>query len=253
MIVLLDWKQQWLLSFSPFFVQEGNTDPKLALLSSFQKDFVPFLLNYLREQTSRILTNGPSTPAKTPSAKLLGSAASYRNQRAGSQRRSSSTVGFGSGRGQLFCDTSPSNACTPNTVESQGSFILNGSSLLSSSSDFLNVDHSTSPNCSSSPSFSRNERRSAQKTSLGSYFVAVPVRRVRRKGNSSAGGSGRPLAQDLGRSTNEEVKCDSPSGESSRQKKQNGPASVFSISPPDQLNLNDLEEFPPMSAAGVTE
>ncbi|KAJ7344788.1 hypothetical protein JRQ81_000738 [Phrynocephalus forsythii] len=227
--------------------EEGHTHPKLALLSSFQKDFVPFLLNYLREQTRRILTNGPSTPAKTPSAKVLGSAASYHNQRAGSQRRSSSTGGFGSRRGQLFGDTSPSNACTPNTLDSQGSFIANGSSFLDSSSDFLSVDHNTSPNCSSSPSFSRHERRSAQKTSLGSYFVAVPGRRVKRKGNSSSGGSGRPLAQDLGRSAAEEVKCDSPSVESSRQKKQN----EGTISTPDQLNLNDLEEFPPMSAAGV--
>ncbi|XP_020649345.3 codanin-1 [Pogona vitticeps] len=232
--------------------EEGQTHPKFAFLTSFQKDFVPFLLNYLREQTSRILTNGPSTPAKTPNAKLRGGAASSQNQRGGSQRRPSSTVGFGNSRGQLFCDTSPSDVCTPNNVESRGSFILNGSSFLTSSSDFLNVNNSTSPNCSSSPSFSRNERRSAQKTSLGSYFLAAPVRRVRRKGNSSAGGSGQPLAQDLGRSMNDEVKCGSPSVESSRQKKQNEATSVFSISPPDQLNLNDLEEFPPMSAAGVT-
>uniref|UniRef100_A0A8B9C065 Codanin-1 C-terminal domain-containing protein n=1 Tax=Anser brachyrhynchus TaxID=132585 RepID=A0A8B9C065_9AVES len=55
----------------------------LVSLSLLQKDFVPFLLNFLREQTSQILTNGPSTPAKTPNSKAHGS------QRTGSERRAS--------------------------------------------------------------------------------------------------------------------------------------------------------------------
>uniref|UniRef100_A0A670I1H1 Codanin-1 C-terminal domain-containing protein n=1 Tax=Podarcis muralis TaxID=64176 RepID=A0A670I1H1_PODMU len=146
---------------------ENQVHPKLSLLNLLQKDFVPFLLNYLREQTSRILTNGPPTPAKAPNSKLLGSSSSYRNQRLGSERRS---------------------------------------------------------------------RRS--------FLVATPARRGRRKGSGSASVSGRPAAQDAGRGLNEEVKGDSPSLGSLRQRKQGEVSPVSTSSPPDQLNLNDLEEFP---------
>uniref|UniRef100_A0A670I0A6 Codanin-1 C-terminal domain-containing protein n=1 Tax=Podarcis muralis TaxID=64176 RepID=A0A670I0A6_PODMU len=149
---------------------ENQVHPKLSLLNLLQKDFVPFLLNYLREQTSRILTNGPPTPAKAPNSKLLGSSSSYRNQRLGSERRS---------------------------------------------------------------------RRS--------FLVATPARRGRRKGSGSASVSGRPAAQDAGRGLNEEVKGDSPSLGSLRQRKQGEVSPVSTSSPPDQLNLNDLEEFPLMS------
>uniref|UniRef100_A0A3B3YRB3 Codanin-1 C-terminal domain-containing protein n=1 Tax=Poecilia mexicana TaxID=48701 RepID=A0A3B3YRB3_9TELE len=49
-------------------VQEGEklsfSEPQLAIQ---KQEFVPFLLNFLREQSSDALTNGPATPAKTPS------------------------------------------------------------------------------------------------------------------------------------------------------------------------------------------
>uniref|UniRef100_A0A665VAA8 Codanin 1 n=1 Tax=Echeneis naucrates TaxID=173247 RepID=A0A665VAA8_ECHNA len=38
-----------------------------AVLSVHKQEFVPFLLNFLREQSSQALTHGPATPAKTPS------------------------------------------------------------------------------------------------------------------------------------------------------------------------------------------
>uniref|UniRef100_A0A670I1T2 Codanin-1 C-terminal domain-containing protein n=1 Tax=Podarcis muralis TaxID=64176 RepID=A0A670I1T2_PODMU len=135
----------------------GGVTGLLSLLNLLQKDFVPFLLNYLREQTSRILTNGPPTPAKAPNSKLLGR----------------------------------------------------------------------------------------------SFLVATPARRGRRKGSGSASVSGRPAAQDAGRGLNEEVKGDSPSLGSLRQRKQGEVSPVSTSSPPDQLNLNDLEEFPLMCAAGM--
>lgn len=40
----------------------------LSALRPLRKEFVPFLLNFLREQSSRVLPQGPSTPAKTPVA-----------------------------------------------------------------------------------------------------------------------------------------------------------------------------------------
>ncbi|KAM9714404.1 codanin-1 isoform 2-T4 [Dama dama] len=50
--------------------QSSEDDPgEAAALSSLRplrKEFVPFLLNFLREQSSRVLPQGPPTPAKAP-------------------------------------------------------------------------------------------------------------------------------------------------------------------------------------------
>ncbi|NWZ51764.1 CDAN1 protein, partial [Haliaeetus albicilla] len=168
---------------------ENHIHDKLVSLSLLQKDFVPFLLNFLREQTSQILTNGPSTPAKTPSSKAHGS------QRTGPERRAGHAT---SSRVQLF-----------------------------------------------------SQRTSA---SLGSFLTAtpeaLPARRGRRKGSSSVSASGRQVARDLGRSLAEEEdgKNDSVSWSGGRRKRSEA-SLVSARSPPSQLNLNNLEEFPPMGAA----
>ncbi|XP_014636098.1 PREDICTED: codanin-1 isoform X2 [Ceratotherium simum simum] len=58
--------------------QSSEDDPgeaaALRSLRPLRKEFVPFLLNFLREQSSRVLPQGPSTPAKAPgsSAALPG-------------------------------------------------------------------------------------------------------------------------------------------------------------------------------------
>ncbi|KFP86108.1 Codanin-1, partial [Acanthisitta chloris] len=164
---------------------ENHIHDKLVSLRLLQKDFVPFLLNFLREQTSQILTNGPSTPAKTPSSKAHGS------QRTGSERRAGHAT---SSRVQLFS-------------QSLGSF-------------------------------------------LTAMPEALPARRGRRKGNSSVAASGRQVARDLGRSIAEEedVKNDSVLWTGGRRRRSEVPL-VSARSPPGQLNLNNLEEFPPMGAA----
>ncbi|NWR00379.1 CDAN1 protein, partial [Paradoxornis webbianus] len=169
---------------------ENHIHEKLVPLSLLQKDFVPFLLNFLREQTSQILTNGPPTPAKTPNSKARGS------QRTGSERRAGHAT---SSRVQLF-----------------------------------------------------SQRTS--RASLGSFLTAtpdaLPARRGRRKGSSSVGAPGRQVARDLGRSLAEEEdgKSDSASWSGGRRKRSEVPL-VSASSPPSQLNLNNLEEFPPMGAA----
>ncbi|XP_007933462.1 codanin-1 [Orycteropus afer afer] len=52
--------------------QSSEDDPgEAAALSSLRplrREFVPFLLNFLREQSSRVLPQGPPTPAKAPGA-----------------------------------------------------------------------------------------------------------------------------------------------------------------------------------------
>ncbi|XP_060275122.1 codanin-1 isoform X3 [Ovis aries] len=50
--------------------QSSEDDPReaaaLSSLRPLRKEFVPFLLNFLREQSSRVLPQGPPTPAKAP-------------------------------------------------------------------------------------------------------------------------------------------------------------------------------------------
>lgn len=211
---------------------------------------MPFLLNFLREQTSQILTNGPSTPAKTPNSKA------HRTQRTGSERRAGHAT---SSRVQLFSQRTSVTTCTTDSsfsspVASSGSSSLSGSNLSSPCGDLPSMVSSSSPSFGYSPVLNHGEKRSSQKTSLGSFLTAtpeaLPARRGRRKGSSSVGTSGRQAARDLGRSLAEEEdrKNDSISWSGGRRKRSEVP--FFSAgSPPSQLNLNNLEEFPPMSAA----
>ncbi|RMC00514.1 hypothetical protein DUI87_23128 [Hirundo rustica rustica] len=230
--------------------EENHIHDKLVSLSLLQKDFVPFLLNFLREQTSQILTNGPPTPAKTPNSKAHGS------QRTGSERRAGHAT---SSRVQLFSQRTSVAACTTDTsfspaAASSGSSSFSGSNLSSPCGDFPSVVSSSSPSFGHSPVLHHGEKRSSQKASLGSFLTAtpeaLPVRRGRRKGGGSLGASGRQVARDLGRSLAEEEdgKSDSGSWSAGRRKRSEVPL-VSAASPPSQLNLNNLEEFPPMGAA----
>ncbi|XP_043410054.1 codanin-1 isoform X3 [Prionailurus bengalensis] len=82
--------------------QSSEDDPgEAAALSSLRplrKEFVPFLLNFLREQSSRVLPQGPPTPAKAP-----GSSAALPGRPGGPPR------GGRGARSQLFPPTEPSS------------------------------------------------------------------------------------------------------------------------------------------------
>ncbi|XP_074853179.1 codanin-1 [Carettochelys insculpta] len=236
--------------------EENHVSDKLVPHSLLHKDFVPFLLNFLREQTSQILTNGPSTPAKTPNSKILRSSSSHGTQKTGSERRAGNTARSCSSRMQLFSQKTSTSSCNPDTsflssAASSGSSAFTESSFSSPCNDFP----SNSPNFGCSPVFTHSEKRSSQKANLGIFLGPTPpVRRGRRRSNSSASAAGWQVARDVGRSLNEEEdgKGDSSSLIGGRKKRNEvGPTSANS--PPDQLNLNNLEEFPPMTAAsGLT-
>nr|XP_060474791.1 codanin-1 isoform X5 [Panthera onca] len=70
----------------------------LSSLRPLRKEFVPFLLNFLREQSSRVLPQGPPTPAKAP-----GSSAALPGRPGGPPR------GGRGARSQLFPPTEPSS------------------------------------------------------------------------------------------------------------------------------------------------
>uniref|UniRef100_A0A8C8SRT7 Codanin-1 C-terminal domain-containing protein n=2 Tax=Pelusios castaneus TaxID=367368 RepID=A0A8C8SRT7_9SAUR len=239
------------LSHSLRPAEENHVHDMLVPHVLLQKDFVPFLLNFLREQTRQILTNGPSTPAKTPNSKAIRSLAS---QRTGSERRAGNSAGSCSSRMQLFSQKTPASSCTPDTsfpssVSSSGSSAFPGSNLSSPCSDFPR----TSPSFSCSPVFNHNEKRSSQKASLGSFLMTTPevqpMRRGRRKGNSSVSSIGRQVVRDLRRSLTEDDGKTENTSLSGGRRKQSEMDPTSANSPPDQLNLNNFEEFPPMSAA----
>ncbi|XP_036111619.1 codanin-1 isoform X1 [Molossus molossus] len=83
--------------------ESSEDDPgEAAALSSLRplrKEFVPFLLNFLREQSSRVLPQGPPTPAKAP-----GSSAALPGRPGGPPR------GGRGARSQLFPPTEPLSA-----------------------------------------------------------------------------------------------------------------------------------------------
>ncbi|KAG5857912.1 hypothetical protein ANANG_G00024430 [Anguilla anguilla] len=90
--------------------QEDDNSETLVQLQVPRQDFVPFFLNFLREQSSHALANGPATPAKTPSSRP-SHAPGFSSERRGCK------VGGGAGhrsasRVQLF---SPAPSVSPAT------------------------------------------------------------------------------------------------------------------------------------------
>uniref|UniRef100_G1MB61 Codanin 1 n=1 Tax=Ailuropoda melanoleuca TaxID=9646 RepID=G1MB61_AILME len=93
--------------------QSSEDDPgEVAALSSLRplrKEFVPFLLNFLREQSSRVLPQGPPTPAKAP-----GSSAALPGRPGGPPR------GGRGARSQLFPPTESSSAAAAEAPSARG-------------------------------------------------------------------------------------------------------------------------------------
>ncbi|XP_028994327.1 codanin-1 [Betta splendens] len=215
-----------------------------------KQEFVPFLLNFLREQSSQVLTNGPATPAKTPSrpkppAQTQGftDRKSCRSAGGGVGSRSASRV-------QLFTPaTSESSGTDWDAVGQTGSHCLSGVSAFSSPS-FTTA-------CSPAFRPQGSERRSGQRISLGDYIVSPPELqhspnfqsqkgRKRSSGGAPPGGQGRRGGHH--------------NDESGGRRTSRGGGGVISsriteqVSPPkmEKLNLNNLEDFPPVGSSTVS-
>ncbi|XP_038637984.1 codanin-1 isoform X2 [Scyliorhinus canicula] len=217
----------------------GKFSDKLLAYNSLRRDFVPFLLNFLREQTNQLIPNAPLTPAKTSSVKGLKHARCHRdwNENSQTEKSGSNTETPKGTRAQLFPDT-------PNNSFNSGSFFQspssNGSSFSKSNSDLYNLDSPVSPefSCSMAPRY--GERRSAQRANLGQFIIQGPesqsLRRAKKKNMLV---SGRQVTKDLTKSPAEED-CATWSGNKRRIE------SVGMAQPTPQLNINNLEEFPPV-------
>ncbi|XP_063803724.1 codanin-1 isoform X2 [Pseudophryne corroboree] len=223
--------------------QESPVSPSLASLYSLRKDFAPFLLNFLREQTSQILSNGPSTPAKTPNAapKTIYTG----TQRTIPDKRSSNLSGQRGSRAQLFPPTSTCSNASDVSVLSSNSTSSNSSFL--SRSNLTNCSSRTffknSPNSSSSPY--HGEKRSAQKSNLGNFIVFTPETQAPRRGRKKSHSS-RNVSKDLSlRSIEDELQGENTSWSANRRKQV---INITSSPVTQEIHLNNLEEFPPMGA-----
>ncbi|XP_073408773.1 codanin-1 [Dendrobates tinctorius] len=225
--------------------QESYVDPTLASFSVLRKDFVPFVLNFLREQTSQVLSYGPSTPAKTPNSKTISKSASVSSQRTNPEKRTNNSTGHRGSRIQLFAQTPNSSSAsdmgflTPNSAPSDSSFIR---------SNFSRMSVQTSPNSSCSPPQHHNEKRSAQKPNLGNFLVPTPEGHITKRNKKKNNTLNRHVSKDTSkRSLEDEVQ-----GENSpwSMRRGNQGSANSSTSPNSvQLNINNLEEFPPMGAS----
>ncbi|XP_077418569.1 codanin-1 isoform X2 [Vanacampus margaritifer] len=204
-------------------IQESDSltfsDPESTV---HKHEFIPFLLNFLRDQSSQALTHGPSTPAKTPSRpRPAASSQGFAERRA---CRSAGGGSRGSSRMQLFSPTPSAGSDSGLSYVSSPSF-------------------STAWSPASRPSGS--ERRPSQRIRLGDYVLSSPeLQKGRRRSGNGAGrhaGGGRAAhhADDSARRTGR----GGAFGGTNEQ-----------VSPPStgHLNFNNLEDFPPVGSSPVT-
>ncbi|XP_073494956.1 codanin-1 [Phyllobates terribilis] len=226
--------------------QESHVDPTLASFPVLRKDFVPFLLNFLREQTNQVLSYGPSTPAKTPNSKTIAKASSVGSQRTNPEKRTNNSTGHRGSRIQLFAQTpnssGSSDMCflTPNSAPSDSSFMVRP--------NFSRTSFQTSPNSSCSPAQHNNEKRSAQKPNLGNFLVLTPEGQTTKRNRKKNNTSNRNVSKDASKRSLEDEAQGENSPWSMRRGKQ-GSANSSTSPNSVQLNINNLEEFPPMGAS----
>uniref|UniRef100_A0AAR2JLG3 Codanin-1 C-terminal domain-containing protein n=1 Tax=Pygocentrus nattereri TaxID=42514 RepID=A0AAR2JLG3_PYGNA len=229
-----------------------ENDDHHLLLKVRKEEFVPFLLNFLRDQSSNTLTHGPSTPAKTPSSSRPLRAQGYSSERRGNR----SSTGQGSrstSRVQLFSPVShTSQVDNPNELDTQ----LIGSQGLTGISTFSSPSFSSgwSPAARHTPS----ERRSAQRPCLADFMTSSPEtqssptlqqhRGRRRSGPFGASATNRQMGARSGHLE------DSGRWDGAGRKGKCGGKISEPVSPPTQveLNFNNLEDFPPVGKSLVS-
>uniref|UniRef100_UPI00398ECD18 codanin-1 n=1 Tax=Pristiophorus japonicus TaxID=55135 RepID=UPI00398ECD18 len=222
--------------------QNSELSDKLLAYNSLRRGFVPFLLNFLREQTNQLIPNGPSTPAKTSSAQGLRSARCRQDwtESNRAERRTSNPEMLKGMRAQLFSD-SPSGSF--NSAAFFHSPSASGSSFFSkSNSDLHGAVSPISPDFSCSAAQRYGERRSTQRASLGQFIIPGPEsqsqRRTKKKNTLL---SGRQVGNDPAKFLAEE---DGATWSGNRRRMEY----VGNAQPATPLNINNLEEFPPVGA-----
>ncbi|KAF7704340.1 codanin-1 [Silurus meridionalis] len=221
-----------------------------VLLTARKHEFVPFILNFLRDQSSNTLTHGPSTPAKTPSTTRSLRAKGSCNERRTSNRASASQGSRSSSRVQLFSASSqldnPSGHDSPLTASQS----LTGISAFSSPS--------FSSGWSPAPRPVTSERRSAQRHCLADFMTSPPDTQASptfqpHRGRKRSSGFGTSVSSRHSGARGGYF-AEAGGYDVAGRKERGGGRNYDPVSPPTQveLNLNNLEDFPPVSASHAT-
>ncbi|XP_066530823.1 codanin-1 [Hoplias malabaricus] len=219
-------------------------DDEDLLLNIRKQEFVPFLLNFLRDQSSNTLTHGPTTPAKTPSStrtlRVQGSSSERRGSRPSTGPGSRSTS-----RVQLFSPVHRTSLDNPNELDTP----LTGSRGLAGISTFSSPSFSSgwSPASRHTPAERRSQRHCL------ADFMTSPLetqpspslqqhRGRRRSGPFGANAASRQTGARSGQL------------EDGAGRKGRSGGKFELVSPPTkvELNFNNLEDFPPVSASQVS-
>lgn len=234
------------------FQQEGEglafSEPVVTV---HKQEFVPFILNFLREQSSQALTHGPATPAKTPSRSRPAAQSQSFTDKRGCRSAGGGAGSRSASRVQLF---SPASSMSPGTEwDASGQ---SGSHSLSGV--FSSPSFTTAWTPASRPSGS--ERRSGQRISLGDYMVSPPELQhspgfQSQKGRRKSGGSMAVVGQGRHGGGRGGHHSDESGGRRSGRGGGGGGYSRISeqVSPPSvgQLNFNNLEDFPPVGSSPI--
>lgn len=233
--------------------RQSCSDDRDLLSSVGKREFVPFLLNFLRDQSSNTLTHGPSTPAKTPSTTRSLRARGSSGERRASSRASASQGSRCASRVQLF-SPAPSASQQDNAGEQD--------SPLTASRSLAGISAFSSPSFSSgwspAPRHATSERRSAQRHCLADFMTSPPDTQAsptfqphRGRRRSSVFGASASSRQTGARGGHlaEAGGCDVAG-----RKDRGGGRTSDAVPPPTQveLNFNNLEDFPPVSASHAT-
>ncbi|KAG7237992.1 hypothetical protein INR49_031346 [Caranx melampygus] len=228
-------------------------------LTVHKQEFVPFLLNFLRDQSSQALTHGPATPAKTPSRPRPAAQTHGFMDKRGCRSAGGGAGSRSASRVQLF---SPATSVSPGTES--GAAGQSESHCLSGVSAFSSPSFTTTWSPASRPSGS--ERRAGQRISLGDYMVSPPdlhnspnlqSQKGRRRSGGGMAGQGRHGGGRGGHHSDENGRWDSGGRRSGRGG--GGGGGGYSkinehVSPPsvEQLNLSNMDDFPPVGSSPVS-
>lgn len=263
-------------------LQRSEGQPACEPLQLVQRqEFVSFLLNFLRDQSSHTLTHGPATPAKTPVSARSAHRSTTRpsGERSGRGARSAGGGGGGGSRGtsrvQLF---SPAPSVSPLGGASQWEGgLAHGAATPTPSGGDLSGLSSPSFNSTWSPAArpSHSDRRSSHRSSLGDFMTLSPPEMHpnspapgsgqashhrgsgrRRSGGPGPSGGVRGMGGGRGGGGFQHEDPTASWDRSARKGRGGGGRGVSeAVSPPTTtatpvtLNFNNLEDFPPMGAS----
>ncbi|XP_062584326.1 codanin-1-like [Saccostrea cucullata] len=255
----------------PGFVPKENVPKQLAELQHIHQEFIPFFLNYLRDQTIHLLQSSKSatpSPAKTPSAQKLKKSISEKKGSSSSKRIQLFGASPGDGiddikptSGSFFSpntsvDVNPPTLNTPTNEDKKSTpkvhcSVERNRNFSSAVGNSVDRDHRSKGSRNTTPhSGSKNNQdgRSRHRFSLGEFIISPEVTcTTANKRKNSPYSSGRRNDKP-----NDNSPSPAPTNLKSGNKKRHSVESGTqrSCSPAQVFSLGNADEFPPVGGDG---